>query len=350
MSIAGRSPFMRDTAGPMPVRRFSWWAGLLATAALWAAPAVASPSRPARHPAATTVKLQLAFHRLGSGAYVLTTGRFVFVASLYPSTQTLGMLIDEQTSTNTPVSPPPGCAGSTGPLPTGPAILGGPWLLVNCTTAQSSWVELYRLASGTWTTVAPDPGIEQFCRGAGMTTCAPVAVGANWIEFDETCYHCAVTTVFQDLHTGVLRGDPRDTTTIVDLNSAALAKPVCRPLRVPAPAPGRSLFFDGPFAIAEDAVHAVLERCGTHLHQRIGVVGAQPGNLRAIAWLSGNSHLTGTHDLSGRFLPTLRPFVISLPALIGYPNEVVLSTRRVYVVNNNNHVWVAASPKSPRGG
>ena len=317
---------------------------LIAAAAVWVVPAAASAHRTARPAAAKTLRLQPAFHRLGSAAYVITTGRFVFAASLFFSTQALGVLIDEQTGKRTALSPPAGCVGPTGPLPTGPEIMGGPWLLVDCSDALSSELKLYRLTSGTWSTVAPDPSIEQFCGAPGMSTCYPLAVGARWVQFDEACYHCRDTDVFQNLQSGILRSDPRNASTIVDLNSPALAKRVCRPLRV---APGGSLFFDGSFAIAGSLHGAYLERCGTRLHERVDPAGTATANVHAIVWQSGNTRLVGPHQLSGVFLPSRRRFVIRIPAFIDYPNQIVLSSRHLYVVDNNS-VWVATSPRPPR--
>jgi hypothetical protein len=317
---------------------------LIAAAAVWVVPAAASAHRPARPAAAKTLRLRPAFHRLGSASYVITTGRFVFAASLF-STQALGMLIDEQTGTRMALSPPAGCAGPTGPSPTGPEIMGGPWLLVDCSDTASSELKLYRLTSGAWSTVAPDPSIEQFCSEPGMSTCYPLAVGARWVQFDEACYHCRDSDVFQNLQSGMLRSDPRNASTIVDLNSPALAKRVCRPLRV---APGGSLFFDGSFAIAGSAQGAFLERCGTRLHERVDPAGAPTANAQAIIWQSGNTRLIGSHQLSGLFLPSRRRFVVRIPAFIDYPNQILLSSRHLYVVDNNNQVWVATSPRPSR--
>lgn len=178
--------------GAFSARAARWLLLVLALTAVWgilAAPAAASTHK--RNPPRSLV-IHPAFHRLGSAAYVLSTGRYVFAATLNASSP-LGSLIDEQTGKRTQLSAPADCD-----FPTGPEVLGGPWLLVSCSNAQSLKMELYGLSSGRWITVIPASSIQQFCQAAGMSTCDPVGVGTDWIEFDETCYHCVHTYVFSE--------------------------------------------------------------------------------------------------------------------------------------------------------
>jgi hypothetical protein len=140
---------------------------------------------------------------VGTAAYVLADGSYSFAASQNQASGTLGTLRNDQTGASTTVSAPPGCTGPTGLLPTGQQLIGGPWLAVDCSDAHSSVVDLYSLADGTWRAVTPASSVQQYCgQNAAMSSCLPVAVGSDWIEFDETCYHCGDTYVFQNIQTG----------------------------------------------------------------------------------------------------------------------------------------------------
>lgn len=120
---------------------------------------------------------------------------------------------------------------------------------------------------------------------------APVAVGASWIEFDttvcETEPHCGNSAyAFESVQTGRVRSDPTSANTFADLNSPALARKVCSPLRVPmanvgteedvyqwAARPGTISFYgnsvlaNGRFR--DGSTGLFLERCGSHLHRFI---------------------------------------------------------------------------------
>ncbi len=129
---------------------------------------------------------------------------------------------------------------------------GDPWLLFGCNPApsQPQSIALYSFATGQWQGVANPAG-------------QPIAIGAHWIEYDESCgaEHCADAVAFQNIDSGQYPSVPAlgdwrpGGTTIPDLNSPQLAIKLCSPLRVPrgssAPHPGE-LSFAGPFAIAFD--------------------------------------------------------------------------------------------------
>lgn len=282
----------------------------------------------ATSPAVTRVWLRPAqfrpaFRRLGTAAYLLKAGNYVFAASASPVTRSLGTLYNERTGRHTLLALPPGCRGSSGPSPTGPAVMGGRWVAVECSDASTVEIQLYDLTRRTWTTVLPGGSIRPYCAPAVSSACVPVAVGDRWLEFDEQCYHCRDTFAFQNLATGTTRPDPTNRTTYADPNSSALAKRICRPLRFPA---GGSLFFDGRFGIFGTARGVFLEQCGSRLHRRLGLATPSTSTRQATLWISG------AQQLRGLFFRGLRPFVVTLPISIGTPRAALLTSRHLYVL------------------
>ena len=140
-------------------------------------------------------------------------------------------------------------------------------------------LELYSLATGQWQAVTPLSPIEtcpeSFCN---VVTDRPIDVGSQWVEFRQSdCpmgEHCTGSNVFQNLYTNQISSDPTGGQTIADLNSPSLARRVCRPVRVPAPAieEPTGLTMYGSFAVAQNvtangAPMSYLERCGSTLHE-----------------------------------------------------------------------------------
>jgi hypothetical protein len=292
-----------------------------------------------RHMALT---MHAQFRRLRHAPYVLGSGRYVFAAALTQNSQQLGTLRDEATGETSTVGPPPGCAGPTGPLPTGPELMGGPWLLVDCSDTQINKIELYNLANATWTSVTPAASVQTYCASASMSQCTPVAVGADWIEFDETCYHCGDTYVFQNIRTGEVVHGSNSTNYVNDLNSPSLTKPVCRPLRVPR---AGSLVFDGPFAISVGRDSDLLERCGKTWRQRIGPVALPTEDPHAIVWQAEGDSSRSSDQLFGIRLPSLRRFVLDLPAAAGSTTQVLLTGHGLFVVaGDSDRLWMSDGP------
>ena len=150
--------------------------------------------------------------------------------------------------------------------------------------------------------------------------CRADAVGARWIRWHATCYHCADTYSFQNIETGELRGDPTNATTFADLNSPALAHKTCPGVRLMREFEGESTPWGsltpyGQFALAIGTDNQVpptggvfLERCGTRM-QRLLAYGPSElsfsvpplaSNVRAIVWQPATSRLDGL------FLPSLQ--------------------------------------------
>jgi hypothetical protein len=320
--------------------------------ALVVVPAAATGTVRARaHRRTRTEVLHLRFIRDGFAQNaLLVTGRYAYVPGLNGTLAT-GTLIDDRTGTRTSIASPAGCY---------PTAMGGPWLLFSCQGGP----DLYSLATGAWRPVPPVPGVPM------PGSPGPVAVGSSWIEFGPT--GCAPHTcgnaayAFESVQSGQVRSDPTSATTFADLNSPALARKVCSPLRVPkanigsegdvyqwAARPGTITFY-GSSVMAnglfrDGSTGLFLERCGSHLHRFIGDDIYNPPDVAA------NAHLviwqTRADQLRGLWLPSLRPFVIPMPpAVYSGPNTgsllytIDLSSRTLYVVNEYGQLWTATTP------
>lgn len=350
---------------------------LVATLGVVSAPAAAASHRSPRkrQGQVRTLVLHPRFHRVASGVYnPLTDGRYVFLFSGEGAGggSSVGTLIDDQTGKRRTVAQqvdPSGgnCAG-------GPVAMGGGSLMFDCSNlgVRLSSVRLYSLATGTSKTIAVNSQIaayNQQCSGDSYCSALPYAVGSQWIAFSETCYHCANTSVFQNLNGGQLAGanvlqDWRPGGhTIPDLNSPGLARRVCSPVRVPSVfsptvggrTPGPLLFY-GKSVISEGTstetgggnvrTEDYLERCGSRLRQRLPsgpFLGdtPYPGNSRLVITRSSARQLTGV------FLPSRRAFEVVLPRSFGSARQVVVTSRSLYMINQEDQGWAAPAPTLP---
>lgn len=305
-------------------------------------------AKPQDHAPSRLVMLHLRWRLVARGGTVVAaSGRYVlFVADSRDA------LIDQQTGKRMSISAP-GCAN---------AIFGGPWLMLECSSNGAAQdVKLLQLDTRQWRTV----GIAASCVSGTTTSCEPVAVGADWIRLETTCYHCYEPSFsYQNISTGRVAKDPTVAggRTIADLNSPALAHELCRPLRVPRfwnPDLGAweagSLNFYAGFAVAQGSPpgalpHASLERCGTRLD--VPLPGFFAGSDRMIVWQ------VLPRKIGGRFLPGLQRFRISLPASISasHGRIVALSTRTLYVqaptagspAYDDGPLWAATLPQKAR--
>jgi len=333
----------------------------LVCCAVWAAPAAATRSyRSAGVAPASQVVLGSSFRpiragvtrALASGDYLLSTIQSV---SFFPLS-TAPMLINDRTGTTTALDPR--CDGDG---------LGAPWVVLSCPQAPNPYapydLELYSLAHGTRQTVTPSPGVPQQCSSPPPDPndeCANLdGVGAYWIRWVGTCYHCADTHYFQNIQTGELRDDPTNATTFADLNSPALAHKTCPGVRLMRQFEGYSspwgaLTVYGQFALAMGTVNqfygaAFLERCGTHMPRLLasgtaaGSFSPVASNSRAIVWQMAPSRLNGL------LLPSLQTFMIPLPSAIVTAQGVAgiaLTPGALYVLEwgGSQTLWRTASP------
>ena len=270
------------------VRRAVWWAALVTAAVCGAGPAaVAVAATPA------ALVLHPRFSPLGfTGSQ--TDGRYTLLSTTVQGE--VGVVVDERTGTRSVVSLPVDC-----PVPANGPVLGGGWLLENCTTSR---VDLYSLVTQTWRQVLVAPACSRLNTGTA-SSCLPAAIGSDWIEYDESSPQLGDRFLFQSVSGGGLRRDPANARTVVDLSSPRLARSVCAPLAVPKDG---QITLDGAFVVATDPAGMFLERCGRHLHLPLGPAAFVQSVPGAIAWLAGSGR-----SLDGILLPGLRRFRVILP-------------------------------------
>lgn len=270
------------------------------------------------------------------GPVVLWAGRYLLLQSY--GTGSPGTLIDDQTSKRTVVPAPPDCRYSYGS-----DQIGGPWLLRDCGTGQQPSIELYPLGGGAWQRAPLPAGFQAFCspNGGSQCTITPIAVGADWIKWAFWCYHCgAIPDGFTNIQTGSERNDPRNATTIADLNTAALARAVCKPLRVPT---NGTLTFYSSYALSTNNSQgdvSYLERCGTHLHLRLTTAPILAGE-KILAWY------TSGRTIEAVFPNSRQRFVLQPPRgeRIAWP--IAIGTRHIYVADRRGRIWLTPIPRPP---
>jgi hypothetical protein len=323
--------------------------------AVWAAPAAATrSSRSAGVAPASQVVLGSSFRPIrATGAQASGDYLLFFPPSTAP------MLINDRTGTTTALDPR--CNDD---------VLGAPWVVLRC--AANPYAphdfELYSLAHGTRQTFTPSPGVPQQCSSPPPDPndeCAGLdGVGAYWIRWVGTCYHCADTYYFQNIQTGEFRDDPTNATTFADLNSPALAHKTCPGVRLMRlfegySNPWGSLTSYGQFALAigtdSEGNGAFLERCGTRMRRLLAYGSSElefsvpplASNSRAIVWQ------TAPGRLDGLFLPSLQTFTIPLPSAIVAAEgvgqgDIALTSGALYLVGYGSvagqTLWRTASP------
>ena len=154
-------------------------------------------------------------------------------------------------------------------------------------------------------------------------------------------------------------------TTIPDLSSPSLASNLCSPahalpiqadegtiMRGPLTVDGNFVLVTGYSCISGPTNETYLERCGSRLHRFITTTPPESASLLASA-----SHVilwpTGTQQLGGIFLPSLRRFTLTVPNRLArilatqhaFP-EPFLTTRHLYLPVGQQ-VWSTPIPVVP---
>jgi hypothetical protein len=305
--------------------------------------------KPRRLASASQVVLGSSFQPIKGVGGIWASGDYLLLSTTVSSGFSTGwIVINQRLGTTTALDPECQVVG-----------LGPPWVLLSCPQSSGPYgvshdVELYSLTDGTRQTVTPSPGLPPQCPQPDVETeCAFAdAVGAYWIRWDASCYHCGVTSFFQNIQTGELRDDPTNATTFADLNSPALAHKTCPGVRLLRQDEGYSTAWGplmpyGQFALALGN-GAFLERCGTRMRRLLGngsrVSYALASNARALVWQATPS------GLNGLFLPSLQTFTIPLPSAMvtttGLSNIWLTSVALYARVWVNGTVWRAASPSA----
>lgn len=290
-------------------------------------------------------------------ALVSVSGRYVYVGSFTGPAS----VIDEQTHHTIRLNPPAGCFFSTDFSP-----LGGSWLVAECNSAPGDLM-LYSIPHAHWTRFTPNAArmcaLNPDCApGTSRVPCSPQygAIGTRWIEFSFGCgYHSGtITTVLQQIRGGDVIAVPDSeipglqggATHILDLNSPTGTRRLCSPLRVPTSA---KFALGGRFAVEESNLNedVFLEQCGSHSRMMIGR-GFVSINSRTVLMSVGAT----SNSIPGLFLPSRRRFALRLPPQVASKcaragafvciENLVLTSRTVYVVTGDLQLWSASLPIS----
>lgn len=285
---------------------------------------------------------------VGVSGSVMTDGRYTLISPVVGSS-TPATFIDEQAGTRRTIT---GCTDF--------GALDWPWVSATCSTTQATPppLEQYNVVTGQERDI---PVLYPAC-GDSDAQCQLGPVGSEWFEISVSCYHCATTSVAQNLFTGEVRALPPTTAnTATDFSSPTLSRRLCSPLRQ---TPNNNLVIDsnGTFAYSGSPLdgfaiayagrdQTYLEHCGTHRRYRLNaavetanaheLIFSQTGNLRR-------------HQLTGIQLPSRRPLVIPVPARLTEPvvpeapsggvEQLLLSARKLYLTSSHGEVWAASLP------
>ncbi len=315
-----------------------------------AVPGFALAKRTKSHTRPTTITLTAHFKRLASGQLMGYDNR----ALAFDTTSGQGVLINGTTGHTTTL---------TNTDCPSPVAIGGSSIVFYCGGSIDPGGlpdETYDMDTGGLTSFAIPP------------FSSVAAVGSHWVSLAGGCAdteRCAESFSLQSLATGAIVDDPANATTTVDLDAANPARSVCAPVTVPPNGQGNpesprtsygSVSSDGQFQIATSNGGSFLERCGTTLHERLTYTSypgcahqrcGPPFRSHAILWQSKPGRLSGV------FLPSLKRFVISVPATIdpraaheqfvnGNQYAQALTTHALYL-GLSDAVWTMPIPTAP---
>jgi hypothetical protein len=227
---------------------------------------------------------------------------------------------------------------------------GAPWALFSCGNGE----KLYNVTTRKWRSL----GCDASCHGPYMVI--DEAIGARWLQIDEqlpgSCgdgvhFDCGpVRRTFFNLLTHALRHRwPKTPTTILDLDSPALAHHLCKPLHAPATG---SLTLEGDVAVITTTDASYVQRCGSRTQTLLLQSGASVAgggllaNDDAILWKLNNP-LTGVWhgQLNGVLLLTLERFTATVPPRIATSSSaMLLGADRLYVSGDHGGLWAARLP------
>lgn len=326
------------------------WVGAISSAA-----AAGSAARP-------TLVLHSRFTHIAGRAFV-ASDRYVFITTGPTTSSGRGTLIDDSTGRRQTLSFPGGCY---------PETIGASTLAIGC-PADPTTEQLYNIPTAQTSpfSVGPTSPAEPAC-DVVPTDCGRIAdMGTRWIavKYPAADPHELPSFTFENRQSGQRVADPAAGSTTVDPNSSTLPQKVCSPLSLPtvhgtaAQGPGSLTAVDG-FQIAAGDGGAYLERCGSHLHERLTSDLPNPSgqggprgcdslacpltaNAHAIVWLSA-------HRISGIFLPSRHRFSIVLPPKVAIPPgggaapEVALTARTLYLnTGGPAGLWSVPAPTLP---
>jgi hypothetical protein len=291
--------------------------------------------------AAAPVVVHLRYRLVARGAFGPSVSGPYLGFSQYPAHgPERFVLIDERTGKRSVM--PRGCDGG---------VVGVQWVALYCGDLPGPRLHpfygLYNIEKRTLRRFPCDAVCQQDYYNANL-----LAVGARWLELqlqpDQSCgdgehYTCGPTTdLYFNVRTGRPRVPPASRSTIVDLDSRTLTRPLCRPLIGPL------WWFDGTFAVAQEASGMFLERCGSDMKMPLvtatNYAGTTLANTEAVAFCSFSSTQT-----AGIFLPSRRRFTFTVPKNASNVPAcpTVLGQRYVYYDDEQERLWAAPFPRKP---
>lgn len=265
---------------------------------------------------------------------------------------------------------PCGTASPPSGPPYGPGMFGAPWVMFYC---SSRGFTLYNVTDRRWRTIGGSASSgEAFRDAAGY----PFEVGADWIKLtyvggqdcgDQIHFGCGVTYSYYNIRSRTFPSRPAMSgSSVVDLDSQSLFRPLCNPLQAPAtglqgPMGTLALYGnvaleftpDDPLLLNNAAPEQsrgqwTLQRCGSTSTSSIDppnrnqVAGALTANDHAVLWAVIDSRDTWNGKIAGRLLPTLQPVVTSVPKTLAGDNAgPVLDSSYIYVLTRHGALWRA---------
>ena len=190
--------------------------------------------------------------------------------------------------------------------------------------------------------------------GAPDTACTLDDVGKDWLEIQESCYHCAL-----DYQYFTTAGTPGVHSAPVDpnLDRPTLTRRICPPLTLPrdprydGSAVHSPLVFDGPYAVAyQRNGQALLEKCHTHIRQTLGSIRGLVRTPHALLWTALDPRSGIPQGVAGVFLPSRQKFVIHLPQKLADLGIRLTgaTTRCIYITTTlTAATWAATLPTPP---
>ena len=300
----------------------------------------------ARSPRPKVLVLRPRFVQVPGDGLFMNDERYLFsvTGDAFSANANAGLLIDDATGRRQMLQFTAGCR--PGQLGAGRIVL----LCRDSAPAQPTQ-ELYDIASGQTTTFVPNPALTQPPLGvpcSDPTDCGVsiAGIGSDWVSLDtgQVDEHAWNMHAFQNLTSGQVSAAPASATTSVDLNRPSLSWRACPPLKVPVLNGGYDNHAVGLLTplghglVIASGFDQYLERCGTHLHERLGGgdvlrtsyldVGGCAGitcppqhNAHAIVW-------PGVGQINGLLIPSRQRFTIPVPARLD-PRASAKSSRSV---------------------
>jgi hypothetical protein len=98
-----------------------------------------------------------------------------------------------------------------------------------------------------------------------------------------------------------------------------------------------------------DRADGFIQRCGSSRRYAIPV--GDPADVAATAAKVVLSRQQvnrrggrNPYQLEGRFLPSIRRLTVALPAKVGYPAAIAVSSKHLYLVADDGDLWQAPAP------